>query len=203
LLFKSLLTSYSCWTYFDIETEGLNPEEDKIITIQYQSVAYDESGNRVSDFKSSKTPAPGLHILKEWELSEKIILMKLYNTFLTPNKRYQFEPVGNNLAFEGRFLKSRFRKHSIIDPTENLRFGQLRIIDLYPLMILVNNGYPTTAKFFGKVGENKKIASWYKDKEFCKIEKYVNDETRSFMITLDYLVKNLPTFRSRILALHL
>ena len=41
--------------YFDIETTGLNPEVDQIITIQYQKIAL-ENGN----------PEEELTILKSW-----------------------------------------------------------------------------------------------------------------------------------------
>ena len=51
--------------YLDIETLGLEPLEDKIVTIQYAEIDY-----ITGDQKSELT------ILKEWETSEKDILEK-------------------------------------------------------------------------------------------------------------------------------
>ena len=54
--------------YFDIETTGIDPNHDKIITIQYQKL----------DFQSGE-PAGEITILKEWEeqASEKNLIEKL------------------------------------------------------------------------------------------------------------------------------
>jgi hypothetical protein len=191
------------WTYFDIETLGLNPENDKIITIQYQNLVYDEDGKPMHNQEISKDrPAPGLHILKEWESDEKTILKQTYDDLLNGERRKYFEPVGNNLSFEGRFLKARLRKYGILRKKEPLRFGQLNQIDLMPVMKLINGGDSRTAKFFGKVGENQRIPDYYTKKEYRKIEQYVIEETQSFVKTMDYLMWKLRQFKNEILALH-
>jgi hypothetical protein len=192
----------SCWVYFDIETSGLDPEQDKIITVQYQTIAYNENGNRIPAFSSHTMPSPGLHILKEWEIGEKALLLKTYTDLLRPDRRKYFEPVGNNLAFEGKFLKARMKKRGILRNTDHLRFGQLKLLDLYPLMILINNGYPTTAKFFGKSGRSRTVPVWYDQKRWDRIEHYIHEETNSFVKTLDYLMSKLPQLAPGILALH-
>ena len=49
--------------YLDIETTGLNPKVDKIITIQFQQLDM-----------NTGSPVGELIILKEWESSEKEML---------------------------------------------------------------------------------------------------------------------------------
>ena len=49
--------------YFDTETTGFDPSEDKIITIQFQELD-----------RFTGKPIGDLKILKEWESSEKEIL---------------------------------------------------------------------------------------------------------------------------------
>jgi hypothetical protein len=190
------------WTYFDIETLGLDPENDKIITVQYQNLVYDADGKPMHSTPLPDSIKPGLHIRKEWESSEKDILQHAFNDLLVPERRKYFEPVGNILSFEGRFLKARFTKYGILGESEHLRFGQMKQIDLMPVMKLVNGGDARTAQFFGKVGENRMIPEYYQNKQYDKIERYINEETRSFVKTMDYLMLRLREMKKEILALH-
>lgn len=76
------------------------------------------------------------------------------------------------------------------------------MIDLLPVVKLINGGDSSTAKFFGKVGYNAEVPNWYAHKQYDKIEKYINEETRSFIKTMDRLMLKLPELRNEILALH-
>jgi len=82
-----------------METTGLDPSKDKIITIQFQELN-GFTGEPIGDLK----------ILKEWESTEKEIL-----TEFLPNlkKEYKFDfiMIGNNLIFDFMFLTYRARKH--------------------------------------------------------------------------------------------
>jgi hypothetical protein len=190
------------WIYFDIETTGTDEKKDKIITVQYQTLCYDLEGKR-HDCNIQDVPPSTLTILKEWESDEKTILQQAFEVLQlnrSRDRRHWFEPVGNVLSFEGKFLKSRLINHGIIE--SHLKFGHLTLMDLRPLMILVNDGNYDTAKFFGKVGKNKLVPVWYREKEYDKIEEYVREEAESFGKTFDYLVANLPKHKEAILALH-
>ncbi|MGI0014423.1 MAG: ribonuclease H-like domain-containing protein [Nitrososphaera sp.] len=191
------------WIYFDIETTGIDPEIDRIITIQYQTLAYDQEGRR-QVWNYNGKPSSTLTILKEWESNEKTILEEAYKAleFSNPRYRHWFEPIGNLLSFEGKFLKARMRKNGIVTDTDHIQFGQFNVMDLRPLMILINKGDYTTAQFFGKTGKNKMVPVWYERKEYDKILEYVQEEAADFAKTLDYLVLNLPKHREDILALH-
>jgi hypothetical protein len=140
--------------------------------------------------------------LKEWESGEKDILQQSFNDLLAPERREYFEPVGNNLSFEGRFLKFKLNKYGILKRDEHLKFGQLKLIDLMQVMKLINGGDPKTAQFFGKESENKRIPDYYGDKQYDKIECYIKEETESFIKTMDYLMQKLREMREEILDLH-
>jgi len=191
------------WYYFDIETTGLDEEESKIITIQYQPLYYD-SINCVPWDPSNNESSPNseLTILKEWESDEKTILQKFYDEFLIPSKSEGFEPIGNNLSFEGKFLKARMLKHGIIDENKRLKFGQLKGFDLRPVAILINGGEPNYAKFFGKVGEGKNVPVWYNEGNYDEVIRYIQDETSSFIKMFYFLLKKLPDLKNEILELH-
>src|SRR3989338_10778379 len=112
--------------YLDIETTGLNPKIDKIITIQFQRLD-----------KNTAESLGELTILKEWESSEKHIIEEFIRlTGINDEHPFSFVPVGFNLSFEHNFLRQRSFQHGII-----LRdiLGK-PFIDLQPLAVLMNKG---------------------------------------------------------------
>ena len=83
--------------YLDIETTGLNPKIDKIITIQFQRLD-----------KNTAEASGELTILKEWESSEKHIIEEFSKlTGINDENPFSFVPVGFNLSFEHNFLRQR------------------------------------------------------------------------------------------------
>ena len=196
-------TSINYWYYFDIETTGLNEEDSKIITIQYQPLYYNSSKGEPYDPSNDESlPNSELTILKEWESDEKTILKKFYDEFLIPSKRMGFDPIGNNLSFEGKFLKARMLKHGIIDENKRLKFGQLEGFDLRSVAILINGGERNYAKFFGKVGEGRNVPVWYEQRNYDEIIRYIQDETNSFIKMFYFLLKKSPNLKNELLELH-
>ena len=152
--------------YFDIETfseNGFRSDNTKVITIQYE----DYSGN----FK----------ILKEWEGSEKKILQIFWNDLKMWKREGFLTLIGHNvLRFDVPTIISRMSANGI-DTQQNLEefFKGIAVADTMQCMLPFNN-----MRFKGlssvniskhlKIKEpnhkNTEIESFYKNKEFDKIE---------------------------------
>ena len=169
--------------YTDLETTGLNPEEDKILTLQYQPL--DKDGN----------PAGNLVILKEWEIGEE----ELIKRFLYIFKKWEFIPVGMNLAFDFKFLFAKIKKYTgkEIDLNE---LGNIPHLDIKPILVLMNGGNFKGAKLsnFTSKGQNGiAIPEYYKNKEYNKIIGYVEKEADEFIKFYKYLKQNLVLLKPK------
>ena len=157
--------------YFDIETTGLDPANDQIITIQYQKI------NSVS----AKPEGP-LTILKSWRdpKGEHGIIEKVIPLITSPNP-FGFVPIGNNLNFEFQFLASKINKYKKLD-LDSGYFHSRPHIDLKPIMILLNGGkFKGYHLILNKVNSGFNVPKWYDDNQFDKIIEYIIDETNSFI----------------------
>ncbi|MBI5225542.1 hypothetical protein HY989_06750 [Candidatus Micrarchaeota archaeon] len=170
--------------YFDIETYGPNispsPFTDKIITIQYQLL--DDTTGR---------PTGELVILKEWESSEKEILLK----FLPMLKKWEFIMVGNNLGYERRFLIEKARQINWPNLNEYSLNYEFPAIDLQSLFVILNEGKFKGSgmhNFTEKKMDGSRIKGWYENKDFAKIEEYVKDEAAGFIKLYSELSEKLP-----------
>lgn len=120
--------------YFDIETyspgEKPSPEEDKIITIQFQPI----------DLRTG-IPKGELIILKEWESSEKQIVTEFFNRFFAEGLSvWNFIPVGYNLNFEWEFLICKFEKYLSKKLASKDLHYKIPHLDLKPIVVLLNDG---------------------------------------------------------------
>ena len=153
--------------YLDIETNSLNPEEGKIVTLQYQPL--DIEGN----------PTGILTILKEWEIGEEEIIKRFLSIF----KKWEFIPVGMNLSFDFRFLLTKIEKYT----GRQINYGELSNIphiDIKPILVLMNNGNFKGAKLsnFTSKGQNGiAIPAYYLNKEYNKITSYIEKEADEFI----------------------
>ena len=115
--------------YFDLETTGLTPLKDKIISVQYQQLTT-ETG----------APLTELTILKEWESSEKMIL-ETFLPFFIGDTPFSFLPIGQNTLFDLWFL--RYRAKSVLgrDLKVDYLFHEKPFLDLKPILIILNRGH--------------------------------------------------------------
>jgi len=155
--------------YFDIETTGLNPEQDKIISIQIQELDRN-TGEKIGE----------LIILKEWESSEKEILEEFIYGSRILEYPFNFIPVGYNLGFEHNFLVARTKINNLppIDILNN------PFVDLRSIGVLMNRGEFKGSglhKITGKKSDGSVLPDWYKNKEFEKILDYVKSEADEFI----------------------
>ena len=153
--------------YLDIETTGLFPSLDKIITIQYQKI--DSLGN----------PLEPLTILKEWDNSERAILSGFYPIMTEPKTIF----VGKNLSFEYAFFGEKYRKYEMLDLTFE-DFNKQMMIDVYSVCVLINKGvFLGWSKIIQNTNSimNHEILILYKNKQYDKILSYIKTETSDFL----------------------
>ncbi|HZX20428.1 MAG TPA: ribonuclease H-like domain-containing protein [archaeon] len=167
--------------YFDIETTGLDPKKDKIITIQYQEL------DRFTGKAIGK-----LVILKEWESSEREILQKfIKETKIDSDYPFDFIPTGYNLGFEHNFLKERTVKVSL----NQLDILSKPFIDLRSFGILMNKGEFKGSgldKITGKETDGKLLPIWYSNKEYSRIIRYITNEAEEFIKFNAWLYTKMP-----------
>ena len=171
--------------YLDIETTGLNPEVDEILTIQFQELGRNRGG------------AIGeLVILKAWESSEKEIIQRfLAETSFLDEYDFSFVPVGYNLGFEHNFLKTRAMIHGL--PEINILSKPF--IDLRVVGILMKSGEFKGSglnKITGKDRDGMMVPIWYKVRDYDKIIEYIEMETREFLKFNVWLYKRMPELLS-------
>ncbi|AIF82365.1 hypothetical protein NTE_01145 [Candidatus Nitrososphaera evergladensis SR1] len=175
--------------YFDIETvplesfrgeekAGTVPSKAKIVTIQYQQL-HSVTGKPVGD----------LQILKEWEIGEQEMVEQFKKIYLDKGV-WNFIPVGNNLAFESQFMKSKLKQYCNL---EGLRLGHRPMIDLKHVLVIANGGrFDGYSRFLGKSGLAKNMESWYFDGNYDNILNYVKKEAEDFVKGYCILKKELP-----------
>lgn len=174
--------------YFDIETVPLDeyridagasfdPCKAKIISIQYQRLG--------------SAGAEQLIILKEWGLgsSERAIVEEFKQVFLDKGI-WDFIPVGNNLAFECRFMKYKLKQYYGL---EGLKLGHRPMIDLKHVLVIANNGsFKGYQRLLGKSGEAANMTQWYHDENWSMIEQYIRKEADDFVEIYSLLKRELP-----------
>ena len=172
--------------YFDIETTGLDPRKDKIITIQFVELERN-TGKQIGE----------LRILKEWESNEKEILRQfIITSSITSSNPWVFVPVGYNLNFEHNFLHERCKVNGI-EPFDILNKP---FIDLRPFGIIMNKGEFKGSgldRITGKPHSGAVIPPWYAEKKYSDIENYVKTEASEFIAFCSWLYRELPTMLER------
>ncbi len=173
--------------YLDIETTGLDPKKDKIITIQFQELE-----------RNTGKPVGELIILKEWESSEKEIIQEFItkSNILDPYV-FSFIAVGYNLFFENNFLKKRAEIHNL--PTIDL--FSLPFIDLRSLGILMNRGEFKGTKLSDLTGKKESglmVLAYYDAKRYQYIIDYIKQEAEEFGNFAQFFYQKMPELREEL-----
>lgn len=167
-------------TYFDIETTGLNPQTDKILTIQFQQLD-----------AFTYQPIGKIVILKEWELGEKQLLEEFIKYSGVLKGGFAFVPVGYNLGFEHNFILAACKRHGLPE-VDVLSCPHL---DLKPCGVLMNGGRFKGCgldKLTRKEHDGAYVPDMYAKKDYTAIMDYITQETMAFNEFLLFLLKHMP-----------
>ncbi len=154
--------------YFDQETTGDDPQQDRIVTVQYRQLDDDLQ------------PVGPLQIIAEWEWGEKQVLqMILEKGILKPD--WDFVPVGNRLRFDVTFLVERATKWDLIKwdmATLKYYWFTKPLLDLQPLLILMNRGKFTGSSLhvFSEKEPGGRVPVLYRKGAYPDIIAYVTRE---------------------------
>ena len=174
--------------YLDVETTGLDPLQNKIITIQYMELE-----------RNTAKPMSPLKILKEWESDEKTILKKfISDSGIANSYKFSFVPIGFNLQFEHSF----FWQRCISNGLQPIDVFNRPFLDLKTVAVIMNRGEFKGAgldKLTNKPQSGKNIPRLYDEKNYGEIEKYIKIETESFCEWLAKLYVKLPNLRDELL----
>jgi hypothetical protein len=178
--------------YLDIETEGLDPTIDRILTIQIQQLdaSFNASGS--------------IEILKEWdytgdskEREKKMLQAFVDRTQCNDTYEFNFIPVGFNLFFEQYFLSARSAEHGL----NRINIIHRPHIDLKQIALLMNKGQfkgSSLALISDKNGAGIFVPELYKNKEYSKIVDYITQESKSFLKTLSWLMIEMPVLLEKL-----
>ena len=176
--------------YLDIETEGTDPQADRILTIHYQPL-------------SEGRPAGTLQVLAEWEWGEKQIVRSIIERGLL-DPTGDFVPVGKWLRFAITFIMQKAEKYGVRKFTEEeLRHYWLSkpIVDLAPLLLLMNRGRVPPSSISGLTAkENSPVPKLYREGRYADIIAYVTrekDDTLAKLTEVRPLLEDFASSRSR------
>ena len=150
--------------FFDIETQGIDPFVDKVITVQVR-------------YRGKTT------IWKEWELGEAKCIGDFF-AFLDTVFRVETSFVGYNLLkFDVSFIDQRLRHLGAMNKERwQMLHSHLHWVDLYQLL---GNAYYKAKHWYGSMAgakqetENAMVPDLYAKKDYATILKYIEGEMNS------------------------
>jgi hypothetical protein len=170
--------------YLDMETTGLDPKDDKIITIQYQRLG----------MISGREEGP-IHILKAWESSEREIL-EIFLPVFNSGGPFSFVAIGINIPFMYSFLVERARIHGLDAPDPLNLLGRKPYLDLKPLLVIMNKGSFKGASldaFMELSYKGEEIPRFFFNKEYERILSCIREEAEKFQRLYRHLKERAPS----------
>jgi hypothetical protein len=164
--------------YFGIETSGVEPGINMIITLQFAKLT--------RDFE----PETELSILKVWEFnSEKELIKKFLEDSKFFEEPFTFIPIGVNLVYDIIFIYERARLYGLVSKPLTDILHEKPFIDIKPILVIINN---CEFRNYNKIIDSKMMVGLagsdipilYAKKEYKKIEEYIREEYR---VTLEIL----------------
>ena len=175
--------------YLDIETTGLDPYRDEILTIQTRHIGPD------------RRPAGPLVVNKSWESDEATVVRRFLEETQFFTEPWAFVPVGFNLPYELKWLFVKGKRHGALPPTARFETIDKPRIDLKDLALLMNEGRFKGSKlenFSAKMGSGDIVVKAIAEKDYATIVHYIEQETEAFMALYAALAEEMPQVWRRI-----
>ena len=175
--------------YFDVEAEGEDPQQDRLITAQFRPLT------------DELRPSGPLTILPEWEWGEKEVVRTVLGKGLL-EESWDFVPVGNRIRFDLTFIMERAHRHGLRDwdPAWLRRFWFRKpMLDLGNILVLMNGGRfdgSSIANFVDK-RPSSEVPVLYRQGKFREILDYVAAEEEATIALLAEVRSMLATFGER------
>ena len=175
--------------YLDVEAEGEDPRQDRVIMIQYQQL------------DDELRPLGNFTVLTEWEWGEKEILRLILAKGVFAES-WDFVPVGNRLRFDLTFLMERARHHDLREwsPAEIRRFWfDKPMLDVGAAFVLMNAGRfeGSTIERFVDQPRSRDLPLLYRQGKYQEVLEYVEHEKDATLALLAELRSLLTTFGER------
>lgn len=175
--------------YLDVEAEGEDPQQDRLITIQYQQLA--------DDLK----PVGTLTVLTEWDWGEKEIVRSVMGRGVF-EETWDFVPVGNRLRFDLTFLMERAQHHKLREwsPAEVRRYWfEKPMLDLGSLLVMMNGGKfeGSSISEFTDKPPSADVPRLYHQGKYQDVVEYVQREKESTLALLAEARAVLTAFGER------
>ena len=175
--------------YFDVESEGEDPQQDRLITVQVRPLGDD------------LRPTAPMSVVAEWEWGEKEMVRSVLVKGLL-EETWDFVPVGNRLRFDLTFLMERARHHALLewDPAAFRRFWFNKpMLDLGSVLVLMNGGRFDGSSIgnFVEKGASAEVPMLYRQGKYQEILAYVHQEAEATLALLAELRSMLTTFGDR------
>lgn len=170
--------------YLDIETTGLDPYRDQILTIQ---------SHRIVDGR----PVGDTVVLKAWESSEADIVRTFLEETAFWTESWRFVPVGFNLPYELKWLFVKGKEHGVLRRFTRFEALDKPRIDLKDVAVLLNGGRLKGARlenFSPKMGSGDLVVKAIQAGDHASIEAYIRQETHAFLELYTALLEEMPRF---------
>ena len=173
--------------YLDIETTGLDPNKESIVSIQYAELG--DNGRKASN----------INVLTEWNHGgeEKMLDTFLEITGFMSKNYFAFIPCGYNLSFEERFLNTRMKNHGILAKRGISKIDIMNRphIDIHSVGILCNHGMFKGSgldNMTAKRQDGARVPELHAGQKYDAIMEYIINETNAFIDWYAWLVKRMP-----------
>ena len=182
--------------YLDFETTGLNPEIDKLLTIQWQEIDAN-TGNELSELRVFK--------LWDYDNEKQFIEDVIKKSIVDDNGKRKMlflswwpAKLGYNLFFEQNFLEKRIEVNNIEYEDVCITGYSVPALDLKTAGVLINGGSFKGAALddiSAKQTGGQDVPAWYENKEYEKIIGYIRDETVAFIDLYKKLLEYMKDFK--------